>query len=149
MKYETQLLIYTNFTKKSIKVTNPMWKQSNIILSISQQSFLFSYDPWWKRERKQIFHCIISMPMISKYIPIFWYASLRSVVLYPCFVSWTRYIMLFLQPKLMIPPSLPNFCKVNVFKPAYVIGLVGTVYFRYNQIVELANYNQIVKLELE
>ena len=48
-------------------------------------------------------------------------------------------------------PSKPSqfFCKVNVFKPAYAIELVGTTYFRYNQIVELANYNQIVELELE
>ena len=29
------------------------------------------------------------------------------------------------------------------------MGLVGATYFHYNQIVELANYNQIVELELE
>ena len=109
MKYETQLLIYTSFTNKSTKLTNPMWKQSNIILSISQQSFFFSYNPWWKRERKQTYHCIIGIPMLNKYFPILCYASRGCVALYACFVSWMRYIILFLQLRLMIPPSLPNF----------------------------------------
>ena len=87
--------------------------------------------------------------MVNKNIPIFWYASLGSVALHPCFVSWMQYVMSRFQPTLVIPPSLPNFCKVNVFKPAYAVGLVRTAYFCYNQIVELANYNQIVELELE
>ena len=58
--------------------------------------------------------------MVNKNIPIFWYASLGSVALHPCFVSWMQYVMSRFQPTLVIP-----------------------------RIVELANYNQIVKLELE
>ena len=58
--------------------------------------------------------------MVNKNIPIFWYASLGSVALHLCFVSWMQYVMSRFQPTLVIP-----------------------------RIVELANYNQIVKLELE
>ena len=58
--------------------------------------------------------------MVNKNIPIFWYASLGSVALHPWFVSWMQYVMSRFQPTLVIP-----------------------------RIVELANYNQIVKLELE
>ena len=87
--------------------------------------------------------------MVNKNIPIFWYTSLGLVALHPCFVSWMLCVMSRFQPTLVNPPSLSNFCKVNVFKSAYAIGLVGTTYFRYNQIVELVNYNQIVELQLK
>ena len=70
--------------------------------------------------------------MVNKNIPIFWYASPGSVALHLCFVFWMQYVM-------------------SRFQPTYHIQetSVGMAYFRYNQIVELANYNQIVELELE
>ena len=77
--------------------------------------------------------------MVNKNIPIFWYASLGSIALHLCLVSWMRYVMSRFQPTYRIQET----------SVGMAIELVGMACFRYKQIVELVNYNQIVELELE
>ena len=70
--------------------------------------------------------------MVNKNILIFWYASLGSVALHSCFVSWMRYVMSYFQPTLVIPLSLPNFLGVNaLLVPTFWLFsiLVLTFYF--------------------
>ena len=106
MKYETQLLIYTSFTKSPYK-TN---KSYLIAIQYVFSQFLNNHSPFdmihdgKKRENKHttassVYQWSTSISQFSGMHPL---GRLF-------FISWMRYIMLSLQPRLMILPSLPNF----------------------------------------